>query len=181
MYFLIIVLVYVFCFGVTDLLVAPLQSLFLPNLTVFASLLYLPHGVRVLATWAYGWRAIPALLLAGALSALLFRGEQERELLSPLLLESLLVGACCAFVAFEAARRLGVDVYFGQERRLRWGGVLIIGAFASFLNSAGQVIVYSGLVEIERLLHMALIYAVGDIFGLVFCMFGLMLVFRRLR
>lgn len=163
------------------MLIAPLQSVFLPELTIFASLIYLPHGVRVLATWAYGWRAIPALFLAGGVSAWLFRGEQDIEILSPMLAESLLVGACCAFLAFEAARFFGFRVYLGQERRVHWRGMLALGLLSSLFNSFGQIIVFSGLIGVNGALSVATVYAVGDLLGLVVCMVALMLVFRWLR
>lgn len=181
MYFLAIILAYVLCFGLTSVLIAPLQSIFLPELTVFASLIYLPHGVRVLATWAYGWRAIPALFLAGGVSTWLFRGEQDIEILSPMLVESLLVGACCAFLAFEVARFFGFRAYLGQERRLHWKDMLALGLLSSLFNSIGQIIVFYGLVGVESAISVAAIYAVGDLLGLVVCMFALMLVFRWLR
>ena len=59
MTYLLIVLAYVFCHGLTSLVVTPVQSILLPEITMFASLIYLPHGVRVLASWASGWKAIP--------------------------------------------------------------------------------------------------------------------------
>ena len=80
MYFFVVVLAYVFCHGVTSLLITPLQSHFLPEVTIFASFLYLPHGVRVLATWAYGWRAVPALLLGAGLSEVAIARARAFEL-----------------------------------------------------------------------------------------------------
>jgi hypothetical protein len=48
-------------------------------------------------------------------------------------------------------------------------------------NSIGQIIVFYGLVGVESAISVAAIYAVGDLLGLVVCMFALMLVFRWLR
>lgn len=116
MYFFVVMLAHVFCHGVTSLLITPLQSHFLPEVTIFASFLYLPRGVRVLATWAYGWRSVPALLLGAGLSEVAFARARAFELLSPLFLGTLLVGVCCALVSFEALRLLGRDMYLGRVR-----------------------------------------------------------------
>ncbi|PWL20010.1 MAG: hypothetical protein DCO81_06445 [Candidatus Aquiluna sp. XM-24bin5] len=181
MYFLIVVLAYIFCHGVTSLLITPLQSYFLPNVTIFASFLYLPHGVRVLATWAYGWRAIPALLLGAGLSEVVFARARAFELLSPLFFESLLVGACCALVAFVAMRLLGRDMYLGRARGLQWRGVLSVGFLSSIVNSIGQGFVFDNIIQINDLPYILAVYTIGDVFGLVMCMFVLMLLFRQLR
>lgn len=98
-----------------------------------------------------------------------------------MLVESLLVGACCAFLAFEVARFFGFRAYLGQERRLHWKDMLALGLLSSLFNSIGQIIVFYGLVGVESAISVAAIYAVGDLLGLVVCMFALMLVFRWLR
>ena len=43
MNFLLVVLAYVLCHGLTAMVVTPIQSVFLPEMTVFASLIYLPR------------------------------------------------------------------------------------------------------------------------------------------
>ena len=48
-----------------DAVVTPFQRDTL-GIQSWASLLYLPHGVRVLAAWFMGWRAVPTLFLATA-------------------------------------------------------------------------------------------------------------------
>ena len=181
MSFLVVVLAYVFCHGITTFLVAPVQSLVLPELTVFASLAYLPHGVRVLATWAFGWRAIPALIVGTGISAWLLRTTEDLAFLEPVLLQGILVGSISAFVAFEFVRLLGFDLYFGHARRLNWKGMIAIGAMSSVANSLGQTLVHSGLIGLDHLADVLVIYAVGDLVGLILCMVALMFIFRWSR
>ncbi len=176
--FLIIILAYVLCHGLTAQVVTPIQSLFLPEITVFASLVYLPHGVRVLATWAYGWKAVPALIVGTSLSVWLFSSPEEVNFLEPALLEGILVGSASAFIAFEIARFAGFNFYFGGSRRLHWKGLLAVGALSSVINSFGQTLVYSGLIDLEKFMGVWAIYAAGDLIGLVVCMIALMFVFR---
>ena len=42
---------YILAHGLTALVVTPMQARLLPDVTMFASLVYLPHGVRVLSAW----------------------------------------------------------------------------------------------------------------------------------
>jgi hypothetical protein len=42
----------------------PLQSLLFPNLTSTISLLFLPHGIRILAAYYYGWKSFLLLIPA---------------------------------------------------------------------------------------------------------------------
>ncbi|MEH6646679.1 hypothetical protein [Sulfitobacter sp.] len=181
MNFLIIVLLYVLAHGLTALVVTPVQNIFLPEVTVFASLMYLPHGVRVLATWAYGWKAIPALIVGSSLSAWLFSPSEDLNFLEPALIESLLVGAASAFITFEFARFVGYNFYFGGSVKLRWKGMIAVGALSSVINSLGQTLVFSDLIDWEVIIKVLAIYAVGDLIGLIVCMVVLMLVFRWSR
>ena len=181
MHFLIIVLLYVVCHGLTALVVTPIQSIFLPDVTVFASLMYLPHGVRVLATWAYGWKAVPALIVGVSLSAWLFSSSEDLNFLEPALIESILVGSASAFIAFELARFAGYNFYFGGTKKLRWKGMIAVGALSSVINSLGQTLVYSELINLHELIGVWAVYALGDLMGLIVCMVVLMFVFRWSR
>lgn len=179
--YLTIILAYILAHGTTAFVVTPIQARILPELTVFASLVYLPHGVRVLATWAYGWKAIPALILGVSLSAWVFTPRAELDFLSPALLEGIVLGAVSAFVAFEILRLAGYNAYFGEARKLHWKGLIAIGALSSIINSVGHSIIYAGLVGPGHAVWLLLIYAIGDLVGLILCMGILMLVFRWSR
>lgn len=181
MNFWIIVLLYILCRGLTALVVTPIQSVFLPEVTVFASLMYLPHGVRVLATWAYGWKAVPALTVGVSLSVWLFSPSEELKFLEPALLEGILVGSVSAFAAFELARLAGYNLYFGGSKKLRWKGMIAVGALSSVINSLGQTLVFSDLIDWEKIIGVWAVYAAGDLIGLIVCMIALMFVFRWSR
>lgn len=181
MYFLLIVALYVFFNAVTTFVISPLQSVLLPEVTIFASLVYLPHGVRVLATWAYGWKAIPPLFVGGSISSWVFRSSSDLAFLEPGLIGGLVVGAVAAFLAFELARLFGFNLYFGSERKLKWRGMIVIGAVSSLLNSAGQTLAYSGLIQFAHFTLVPIVFVIGDLIGLITCMVALMFVFRWTR
>ncbi|OED50618.1 hypothetical protein AB838_01535 [Rhodobacteraceae bacterium (ex Bugula neritina AB1)] len=179
--FAVITAVYVVCHGLTAWVVTPVQAIFLPEITVFASLIYLPHGVRVLAVWLLGWRAVLPLATGAFLSELMFTDASVRQLMEPVLLQSIAVGALSALAAFEIVKRVGWNLYAGRSRRISWTSLLTVGALASLINSAGQSAVFSGLIFPGDQLPVMAVYAAGDLIGLAVCMLGLTLIFRWLR
>jgi hypothetical protein len=180
-WFVVVTAIYVICHGLTAWVVTPIQNLFLPEITVFASLVYLPHGVRVLCVWLFGWRACLPLVAGAFLSELMFTDAGVRHLMQPVLWQSIAVGAVSALVAFELFRLAGRDPYAGRARHLAWTELLTIGALASVVNSLGQLLVFSGLIFPDNQLLVMAVYAAGDLIGLGVCMFALMLMFRWLR
>lgn len=183
MAYLLIIAAYVVGFGLTTFVIAPVQGVFLPEITVFASLMYLPHGIRVLATWASGWRAIPALVMANFVSAALFVPDSTLAFLEPGRAAGILVGAASAFVAFEISRAAGLNLYFGGGRPVNWRGILAVGILASILNAIGQSYAFGSLIDIGDRLPVLMVFLLGDVIGLIVCLITLMFVFRwqRLR
>ena len=181
MNFMIIVTCYVLAFGLTTYLVTPIQGYFLPEITLFASLVYLPHGVRILATWYWGWKAIVALFVANLVSTAIFYSDSWAQFLGQTRLESGLIGASCAFLAFELVRGAGFNLYAGPRKHIHWKALLAIGIIASLINSIGQSINYAGLIVPEDIVPVFGIYLVGDVVGQLVCMLALMMLFRRIR
>ncbi|KIC23320.1 MULTISPECIES: hypothetical protein [unclassified Leisingera] len=179
--FAVITAAYVICHGLTAWVVTPVQGLFLPEVTVFASLVYLPHGVRVLAVWLLGWRAVLPLAAGAFLSELIFTDAGVRQVMESVLLQSIAVSAVSAFAAFEIARMFGWNLYAGQQRRIAWTSLLAVGALASLINSSGQSVVFSGLIFPGDQLPVMAVYAAGDLIGLAVCMLALTLIFRWIR
>ena len=179
--FSVVILAYVLAHGLTALLITPMQSRLMPELTIFASLAYLPHGVRVLSTWLLGKRAFLPLFLGAFLSEALFTPAEISTPTQPLILLSIAVGAASAPLAFEAMALAGRRVYAGQRAQIHWKWLLLAGALASVINSAGQSLVFSGHILPDDSVAVVAIYAVGDLIGLIATTLALMLVFRWIR
>ncbi|EPX86971.1 MASE1 domain-containing protein [Salipiger mucosus] len=178
---IIVAAAYVLAHGLTAVLITPLQSRVLPEITTFASLLYLPHGVRVLAVWLAGPRAFVPLYIGGTLSEVLFTAHDPGHPGALVLAVSIGVGALCAVVAFEAMKYIGQDLYAGRHFRVHWTRLLLVGVIASLINSVGQSIVFSGQILTGHFSAVLTFYAVGDVIGLVITTLALMLVFRWFR
>ncbi len=176
-----IVAAYVLSHGLTAWLVTPLQERLLPELTVFASLIYLPHGVRVLTAWLCGWRAALPLFMGAVAAELLFTPLETRELLRPVIVQSLLVGAFCAPVALAVLRGLSAGGRATPSLTASWRWLLGAGVLASVLNSVGQTFVFSGYMTSAELSEVVVLYALGDVIGLVVSTLVLMSIFRWMR
>ena len=55
---------YVLMFFLVQYLIYPVQEIIIPKSTIFAALIFLPHGVRVVSIWLLRERAIIPLFLA---------------------------------------------------------------------------------------------------------------------
>ncbi|MBD3678283.1 MAG: hypothetical protein HUJ27_07760 [Rhodobacteraceae bacterium] len=172
---------YLLAHGATAFLITPVQSRFFPEITTFASLVYLPHGVRILATWYLGARSIPLLLLSGIAAELAFTPSEVWDQIGAIMAPSWIVGATCAYLAFEVLRLSGNNLYFGSGSRLTWRGTLLAGVIASIFNSMGQSIVFQGFVLPEKAAQVTFFYALGDVIGTAVTMLILMMVFRWIR
>nr|WP_273545098.1 hypothetical protein [Heliomarina baculiformis] len=165
----------------TAMLITPLQSRFIPEITAFASLVYLPHGVRVLSTWLAGRMAFLPLFFGAFLAELLFTPADVSRVTDPVILVSLVVGASSAVLAFELLRLLGYNLYDGRKLRIHWKWLLLVGMLASVINSIGQSLVFAGLILPERVFAVVMTYAIGDLIGLIVTTFVLMFFFRWIR
>jgi hypothetical protein len=56
--FAIVSAAYLITFFLSIYVFLPFQAQYTPELAAYASVLFLPHGVRVLSAWLLGWRAI---------------------------------------------------------------------------------------------------------------------------
>ncbi|WP_417743684.1 hypothetical protein [Salipiger sp.] len=180
-YFGVTVVAYILAHGLTTVMITPVQARLLPEVTSFASLLYLPHGVRVLATWLLGRAAIPALCVGAFLSECIFADAGIGSASEPIVLISILIGAVAAPAAFELMRAFGFNLYANERLRVHWKWLLLVGMLASVINSVGQSLVFSGVILSNWSAVVLVAYAVGDLFGLIATTLILMLVFRWMR
>ena len=140
--------------------------------TFAASLLFFPHGVRVLSAWAFGWRSLPFLLPVTYLSNYLNFGADGFQI------ENILAasfGVTCAILSFWFLALIGLDFRLGRARDENWKNIALVGCFASMLNSAGKSYFYGNPPFIGASLFF------GDVAGMLATMLILMLAFRWYR
>ncbi|WP_416368835.1 hypothetical protein [Tritonibacter mobilis] len=176
-----IALTYIVCHGVTIWVIAPAQRFFLDDVSVIASLAYLPHGVRVLSIWLVGWRAILPLIAGAVAANMIFTSSHIVDLMQGKMSVSILMSVLSAYAAFEVLRLLGVASYAGGGRRVNWRTLMLTGLLASVFNSVCQTLIFSGIIAPDGTLWELASFVVGDMIGQIVLMIALMMIFRALR
>ena len=105
--FLIIVLAYTVGYLVVDFIVAPVQYLYLSRDFTVGSLLFIPHGIRVLAVWLWGSRAILPLIIAELFCTVML---WQPDVALSTSLGSSMVGGLCVYLTFELFRLAGIEM-----------------------------------------------------------------------
>ncbi|SDX59117.1 hypothetical protein SAMN05444358_107177 [Ruegeria halocynthiae] len=147
----------------------PLQNIFFPEYPSHASLLFLPHGVRVLAAWLLGWRAIFALLPGVVIVFALIGGW---DVLLPSRLLAITIAVTIVPAVFYTCKALGWDLFPRSDRKPCWLCVMGVGIITSVLGSILTNAAF-GSAPAEYIA-----FLIGDISGLLFLMLGLHFAFR---
>jgi hypothetical protein len=147
----------------------PLQNVFFPEYPSRASLLFLPHGVRVLTAWLLGWRAIFALL-PGVFLVFAYLGGSDVFLPSRLM--AIAIAVITAPTIFYLLKWIGWDLFPRSDRQPCWSCIMCVGVITSILMS-GLTNLAFGSATAEYVA-----FLIGDISGLFFLMLGLYFAFR---
>ena len=165
---------YIVLFTLTFSVIMPAQRVLFAFLPMNISLLFLPHGVRILAIYLYGWRAALYLLpahLATWAYLYLYLGSEQSISSSVVSIAASLLAMLIVFQKVE-----GVTSVTKQDD---WKGILIAGAIASLLNGLGHATLYgtAGGINVEWII-ITLGFMIGDVSGLFFLMVIMINVFR---
>ena len=151
--------------------VIPVQGLLSQYAIPEIGLIFLPHGIRVIAFHYLGWKAVLHMLPASYLFwALSNTSGSELDVLSPI------VSMVACYIGF-----LGATVVVHKEdignKISTWKYFVIAGATSSVVNG----LALSWLQFADTPLSALVGYVVGDTLGLAVCLVVLMYAFRLLR
>lgn len=121
--------VYLASYALVWAVVMPIQESVLPELGRFASLLFLPHGVRVLSASLIGWRSVPAMVLGELAGNYLFAGITDPTML----VMSSIVAGTVTWLVFEGLRALDLNAFYLDEPPA-FHALLLAGIIASAAN-----------------------------------------------
>jgi hypothetical protein len=139
-------------------------------------LLFLPHGIRIFATYFLGFWACLPLFLAQLISYQLFPNAEDTLL-------ACLIGASCAPLAFEFFKQAKLNLYYTDSiAEINSKALILVGIIASLINNIGTRFVISADAP-ENLFSTTfyISYLFGDILGLIICIAIFNLLFNRLR
>lgn len=170
--FLIVSGTYVAAYAVTMTALSGLLFGIQTDPTATASLIFLPHGIRIIAAWLYGWRAV-LYILPGTYLTHAFR--MQGVSIDLWILMAPMFGVVCASLCFDLLARLGLDLRFRAEGNTNWRDIIMVGVLASMVNSVGANLFF------QNDTYTALAYFVGDVLGMLLLMLCLMWGFRVYR
>lgn len=175
-----VTLAYIVASAVVTWIVAPVQRSFIPEVTLFAALVFPPHGVRVLTAWLFGWRSIVYLYIAVTVTHFVLTPQLSLGIKA---FVAWGIVSSCAALAFALLGGLGWDfrAVRTEPGREAWRGLLLAGFVASVLNSLGHNILFAGEIWPVGSLKVFLAFLVGDTVGTFVAFVGLMFLLRGLR
>ena len=169
---------YIIMFSLTFGFIFPLQQLLFSGVSAQIGLLFLPHGVRVLTLYFYGWRGMLYLLPASYLMFFLSVGQTGQSLFAPIVS---LVGC---YLGMQFVRLSFADTKSVSFKRHDWKLMFCGGVAASILNALGLAIFDHGLNDTlfstVRQLDV-LGYVIGDVLGLMLCLASVVYLFRMIK
>lgn len=165
----VVTLAYVAVFSLMEGFVGPLQQMVAPNLSQYVSLLFLPHGIRVLTLYYFGWRGVLYLIPGSLISWFLMVYGQGQ----PLHFASSIVSIVGCYAGVRLVRTV-VGESEATYSAFSWRTMLVAGAVASLFNSVGLSILHFSAPPPAILIG----YFVGDLAGQAALMVILIFVFR---
>ena len=170
----VVFIAYVVAFFLMQYVVRPIQDVFAP--TLVGTLLFLPHGVRVIGAWLFGYRSILPLAL-GEVFGMYFMGYFHLPIDAVLL--GAVVGGVSCFIAFEMFRLAGQNLYLDESKqRTSWRMLILLASIGSVFNSFGHIIAYRDAFSFEDDIAQILAFLVGDIGG-TFALLLVLVFFNR--
>jgi len=178
--FAVIALAYFVGYLCVDYIVAPVQYLYLSRDFTVGSLLFIPHGIRVLAVWLCGSRAILHLIIAEFLCTVLL---WQPDVALSASLGSSLVGGLCVYLTFELFRLAGIELRpDGKDSALtNWKSLILLASIASVFNSVGKQIFFGGLAPLADEVLILAMFWIGDTLGTFACLLLLIGIRRRFQ
>ena len=148
-------------------LILPLEIFIFSQETIeYASLLYLPHAIRIIAYYILGPIALIPIFLSQCITNLVFNNA---ELINTIYLSSLsTLSIFLGFRLYELVRKKNI---FNLNKTVDWKKIIIVGFLVSIFNSTLSSIFISLNTSYNYFYEsLNFTYLIGDVLGLVFGM-----------
>ena len=170
--FIVLAIAYVVSFSLTMSIISPLQAILFPSVSNSISLLFLPHGVRMLAAHYFGWKSIVYLLPPSYLMYALMI-QTHGDILP---ITTPLVSLIAAYLGMTLIGYLA-DISSRDLTNSTWKWLLLAGFLGSIFNGLGIGLLLGNINLPTQMLG----YAIGDVSGQFALMIGLIYYFRYIQ
>ena len=147
----------------------------------WASLVFLPHGWRVLSFFLFRFSAMPGLFVGHLATCFIFFGSIEENW--PLYVITSLQGTYTLPFLYLALRSLGLDLLATRKEYavVPWTSFVGLTVLATLFN--GVLVAMAGALYFDQPMNWEQVrqYMVGDMIGALLCIAGLLLFFRWQR
>lgn len=170
---------YLFAYFLVWAAIMPVQRRFAPDISAFACLLYLPHGIRIFATSLLGGKAVPGLVLSALAGGYLFWDLRDPQTL----VLTALVGGVTTWAVFEGLRALQFNPFYIKvtDEPPPFQTLLLAGIIASAVNAFLLASMVEGQVDAGQVTTLIAAYVTGDVTGLLVVMLTAPWVMRHLK
>lgn len=170
---------YLFAYFLVWAAIMPVQRRFAPDISAFACLLYLPHGIRIFATSLLGGKAVPGLVLSALAGGYLFWDLRDPQTL----VLTALVGGVTTWAVFEGLRALQFNPFYINvtDEPPPFQTLLLAGIIASAVNAFLLASMVEGQVDAGQVTTLIAAYVTGDVTGLLVVMLTAPWVMRHLK
>jgi hypothetical protein len=175
---MVIISCYLLSFILVNTVIFPTQNSVFPDVTQYAALVFLPHGVRVIATWLYREKAILPLLIAHLLLYRIFYWHGADTVKN---MVAVLAGSLCVFITMQLFRVSRIDNDLSNFTISHWRSLVLLGFVSSIFNTAGNMLALEDAMSSELHLEVIATFIIGDTLGTLACLLILMLGFRLRR
>ena len=165
--FIIVSLAYIASYTVTIGLILPVQGMIFPNSTV-AGILFLPHGIIILAAYYYGWKALP-LLLPSVYLMWYIDVYGNGILLDPI---QSIISVVCSLIAVQLASRAFKGILEKEWKLLLFSGVI---------GSVSSSVITNYILNMSFLNITVFQFIIGGISGQIILMVMLIYLFKFSR
>ena len=172
--FAFIFFVFIFFFLLQKYFIYPLEKIIFPSYFIDqASILYIPHAIRIIAYFLFGIISIIPIFLAQCFTYIFLNGSDVFHSISLSLIS--VMSIVFGFYCFNSLRGKN---FFQLKSSIDWKKIILIGFFASLFNSNISSIYFSYLNNENLDLILVSRFIIGDTVGIIVGMFIFILILK---
>ena len=169
--------IFVFFFLIQKYMIYPIEKYLFPSYLIDkASILYLPHAIRIIAYYVLWFKALIPIFISQCFTFIFLNNGD--------VIETIILSASSTFtiyLGFQFFKNFKNQISFNFDDIVDWKIIIIIGIIVSIINSTvGSLYFFTFDSKIKIDLILNLRFIIGDTFGLIFGMFLFILIIKFL-